>query len=345
MRDFIDLRSDTVTKPSKRMREVMAKAEVGDDVFGEDPTVNRLQARAADLFGKDAALFVPSGTMANQLALRCWVEPGGEAIVDARSHMFNYEGGAAAGLSGIQLHPVPGRRGIFTAEQVKQAIRAKNVHFSPTRLVCVENTHNLAGGVVFPVEEIRRIRMLTADAGIPMHLDGARIFNAVTATGIPPQSYGELFDSLSFCLSKGLGAPIGSVLVGDEDFIERCRFYRKRFGGGMRQVGIIAAAGLYALEHNVRRLADDHRRARDLAEALSDIPGVIIDPSSVETNIVLFDLVDESFVQPFVGSLRERGVLILPVGGRRLRAVTHLGISDRDLKRAVKAIQEVAPKI
>ncbi|MGH7252630.1 MAG: threonine aldolase family protein, partial [Nitrospiraceae bacterium] len=268
---MIDLRSDTVTKPSPAMREAMARAPVGDDVYGEDPTVNRLQEMAAVLLGKAAALFVPSGIMANQLSIRVQTQPGDEVIVESRSHIVRYEHGAAAALAGVQLHWVSGDRGILKPEQVEAAIRPKDPYTIPTTLICLENTHNSGGGSIYPLSKIEQIRAVALARGIPMHLDGARLFNAVVATGVSAAEYARHFETVSFCLSKGLGAPVGSVIVSDRPTVDKLRRFRRMYGGGMRQAGILAAAGIYALDHNISRLKEDHDHARVLANVLRKI--------------------------------------------------------------------------
>src|SRR2546422_4875975 len=287
---MIDLRSDTVTKPSAGMREAIARAEVGDDVFGEDPTVNRLQDVAARLLGKEAALFVPSGTMANQLAVRLHANPGDEMIVESGSHVVRYESGAAAGLSGVQTCWVPGIRGILEPGQIEAAIRPPDYHNPPTTLISLENTHNRGGGTIYPLSIIMAIRKVAEARGIAMHLDGARLFNAVVATGMPAAEYARRFETVSFCLSKGLGAPVGSLICADQERVVKLRRLRKMFGGGMRQAGIIAAAGGYALEHNIARLAGDAAHAKQLAATLAALPGVRINPAPVDNNIVGFDI-------------------------------------------------------
>jgi len=284
----IDLRSDTVTKPTPAMREAMAQAEVGDDVYGEDPTVNRLEKMAAELLGKEAALFVPTGVMGNQLAIRLHTRPGDEVIVESASHLIRYEGGSASSLSGVQLCCVPGDRGRLSPESVKAAIRRMDLHNPPTTLVCLEQTHNVGGGSIYPLETIHGIMEIVRAHGLALHLDGARLFNAVVKTGVSAADYARPFDTVSFCLSKGLGAPIGSVVVADSLRVQKLRRLRKVFGGGMRQVGILAAAGIYALEHHIARLAEDHANAYHLATLLQDIPGVVVDVKAVETNMVMF---------------------------------------------------------
>ena len=326
---MIDLRSDTVTKPTKAMREAMARADVGDDVYGEDPTVNRLQEMTAAMFGKKAALFVPSGTMANQLAIRLHTQPGQEVIVESKAHIVRYEQGAAGALAGVQLHWVMGNRGLISAEQVEAAVRPKDPHTVQTALICIENTHNNGGGTIYPLATIERIRTVATAHGIPMHLDGARLFNAIAATGLPPASYAQHFETLSVCLSKGLGAPVGSLLLmNDLALLEKAKRLRRMYGGAMRQSGILAAAGIYALEHHVARLKVDHDHAAQLARRLQLIPTVRINPHDVDTNIVIFDVIGHRLnTMAIVAALKKEGVLINAIGGDSFRAVTHLDIS------------------
>jgi threonine aldolase len=333
---MIDLRSDTVTLPTDGMRKAMARAEVGDDVYGEDPTVNRLQEMAAALLGKRSALFVPSGTMANQLAIRSQTQPGEEIIVESTCHIVRYEQGAAGALAGVQLHWVSGERGIMTAEQVEAAIRPKDSHTISTALICLENTHNAGGGTIYPLSTIEKIRAVAVKYGIPMHLDGARLFNAVAATTLPPASYAQHFETVSICLSKGLGAPVGSLLLSsDPQLIDRARRFRRMYGGAMRQAGILAAAGIYALEHHVGRLADDHRHAKKLARLLQQIPTVRVAPQHVETNIVLFEVNDPRWPPAaLIAALKAAGVLVNAIGGRSFRAVTHLNVSEKQIEEA-----------
>lgn len=340
---MIDLRSDTVTQPTDAMRKAMARAEVGDDVYGEDPTVNRLQDTAAALLGKRAALFVPSGTMANQLAIRAHTQPGQEVIVESKAHIVRYEQGAAGALAGVQLHWVAGDRGIMTAEQVEAAIRPKDPYSIPTGLICIENTHNSGGGTIYPLSTIEKIRAIATKHGVPLHLDGARLFNAVAATTLPAATYAQHFESVSFCLSKGLGAPAGSLLVSsDLAFIERARRFRRMYGGAMRQSGILAAAGIYALEHHLTRLKDDHLNAKKLARALQQIPSIRIAPQHVETNIMIFDI-PEHRLSPaeIVAQLKQHGVLIHAIGGRSFRAVTHLNIAAKQIDDAAEIFNRV----
>lgn len=340
---MIDLRSDTVTQPTDAMRKAMARAEVGDDVYGEDPTVNRLQDMAAALLGKRAALFVPSGTMGNQLAIRAHTQPGQEVIVESKAHIVRYEQGAAGALAGVQLHWVVGDRGIMTAEQVEAAIRPKDPYSIPTGLICIENTHNSGGGTIYSLSTIEKIRAIATKHGIPMHLDGARLFNAVAATTLPAATYAQHFETVSFCLSKGLGAPAGSLLVSsDTQLIERARRFRRMYGGAMRQSGILAAAGIHALEHHVTRLKTDHDHAKKLARALQQISAVRIAPQHVETNIVIFDVPDHRLPPAdLVTQLKEHGVLIHAIGGRTFRAVTHLNISTKQIDEAAEVFTRV----
>ncbi|HKN88418.1 MAG TPA: low-specificity L-threonine aldolase [Nitrospiraceae bacterium] len=340
---MIDLRSDTVTKPSQAMRDVMACAPVGDDVYGEDPTVNRLQDMLARLLGKTAALFVPSGTMANQLSIRGQTQPGQEVIVESTAHVVRYEQGAAAALSGVQLHWVRGERGLLTAEQIEAAIRPKDPHTIPTALICLENTHNSGGGAIYPLAAIEAIRSVAQRHGIPMHLDGARLFNAVVATGVSAADYARHFDTVSVCLSKGLGAPVGSLIATDDlTLLDKLRRFRRMYGGAMRQAGILAAAGVYALEHNIARLADDHEHATRLAQILHKIPSVTLNPAQVETNIIVFEVQDAGRTPAeIVAALKQQGVLINTIGGRRFRAVTHLNISREDIEEAGRAFTAV----
>ena len=333
---MIDLRSDTVTVPTDGMREAMARAEVGDDVYGEDPTVNRLQEMAAALLSKRFALFVPSGTMANQLAIRSHTQPGQEVIVESKSHIVRYEQGAAGALAGVQLHWVPGERGIMSAEQVEAAIRPTDPHSIATALICLENTHNAGGGSIYPLATIEKIRARAAKHNIPMHLDGARLMNAVAATTLPPASYAQHFETVSLCLSKGLGAPVGSLLISsDRPLMDRARRFRRMYGGAMRQAGVLAAAGIYALEHHVARLTDDHSHAKKLARLLQQIPSVQIAPQHVETNIVIFDVTDQQRTPAeIVAALKEQGLLINAIGGLSYRAVTHLNVSAKQIDEA-----------
>lgn len=325
----IDLRSDTVTKPSAEMREVMARAEVGDDVYGEDPTVNRLQETAAALVGKEAAILVPSGTMANQAAIRVLTRHGEVLLAGDGAHVLRFEGGAAAAFSGIQIKTI-GTGGLFDADDVRAAIPPPDHHFAPVSAVAVENTQNSGGGRVFPLDAIRRIAAAARELGLRLHMDGARLFNAVVATGIPAAEWAKPFDTVTFCLSKGLGAPVGSLVCGDAETIDRVHRVRKMLGGGMRQAGILAAAGLFALERNVSRLADDHANAKRLAAGLERL-GLEVTPPP-ETNIVIFRARD---AVAFLGAARDAGVLLNRIGPDSLRAVTHLDVSAADVDEAL----------
>lgn len=339
---MIDLRSDTVTVPTEGMRAAMARARVGDDVYGEDPTTKELEARAAALMGMEAALFVPSGTMGNQIAIACHTRPGQEVIVEATSHIYNVELATMARFSGVQPRVIPGERGVFTAAQVAAAIKPDLYYLAPTGLVCLENTHNAAGGRIWPLDVAREILALAHSRAIPVHLDGARVLNAAVATGLPPSELVRGFDSVMFCLSKGLGCPVGSLLCGSRDFIAEARRVRKALGGGMRQTGILAAAGLYALEHHIDRLAEDHENARLLADGLAGIPGLSVWP--VETNIVVFEIEEGPSAQELCARLRTRGVLCSPAAAgtdpKRIRMVTHLGVSREDVLRTVDLVAE-----
>lgn len=345
MARWIDLRSDTVTRPTPAMRKAMVEAEVGDDVFGEDPTVNCLQERVAQILGKEASLFVPSGTMANQLAIKSHTQPGDEVIIETTSHPYNFEGGGGAALSGIQFHCLKGIRGILDASQILEAIRPEDHHFPVTRLICLENTHNRGGGAIYPIEKMREIYQVAKSKGLFVHLDGARLWNASVATGISPQEYSQWADSVSVCLSKGLGAPIGSLVAGSKSFIDRVHRFRKMFGGGMRQVGIIAAAGLYALDHHLERLKQDHQNAKRLAVGLKEIKGVSLDPKHVETNIVIFDVVETGkTAQQIAEAMKHHNVLIHAFGKTQIRLVTHLDVTEEDVETALKAFGEVIGK-
>ena len=338
----IDLRSDTVTKPTPEMREVMAKAPVGDDVFGEDPSINELQEKAAALLGHEQALFVPSGTMANQIAIKVLTRPGDEVLLEAGSHPFNSESGGAAVISSVQLHTLTGERGLLKPEQIEAAIRPDNIHYAPTRLVCLENTHNRGGGSIYPLEKVSAIRQIAQAHGLVMHLDGARLFNACVATGLEPADYGKYFETVSFCLSKGLGAPVGSLICGSKPIIKEALRWRKVLGGGMRQAGILAAAGIYALDHHVDRLSEDHANAKFLAQGLAEKDGIEIDPSEVETNILIFKVTHPRLNAPDLADrLMRHGVLVLPMGTDQIRGVTHLDLNRADMERALAVMDTV----
>jgi len=342
LKKIIDLRSDTVTKPSKEMRRAMATAKVGDDVFGDDPTVNLLQEKVADMLEKEATLFVPSGTMANLIAILTHTNPGDEVIMEKESHTFNYEVGGAAALAGVQINPLIGDRGILEQEQVEEAIRMPNVHIPQTKLICIENTHNRGCGAIYPMKKIRTIYQLAEERKLKMHLDGARLFNACVATGFAVKEYAKYFDSLTFCFSKGLGAPVGSILAGSKEFIKKAHRYRKMLGGGMRQVGILAAAAIYALDNNVKRLAEDHLHAKMLANALAKMDGFQVNPDHVETNIVVFDVSNSGMsVNQAVEKMEEKGVLLVPFGATLVRAVTSLAVSREDIEKAIEVFSRV----
>lgn len=340
--EIIDLRSDTLTQPTTGMRAAIAAAEVGDDVFGEDPTVQRLEKRVAEILGKEAAMFLPSGSMSNQVAIRTHTQPGDEILVDETAHVALYEAGAPAALSGVMCHYLGGDRGRFSGVEVRAAVRPANVHFPTTRLVVVENTSNRGGGSVWSIEQVRDVAQASRELGLRMHLDGARLWNASVATGVPEATYAAEFDSVSVCFSKGLGAPVGSALAGSAAFIARARRFRKMFGGGMRQAGILAAAALYALEHHRSRLKEDHANAALLARGLAGLPGIRLDPGTVETNIVIFEVADGRAAR-FVERLESVGVRMLAVGPGRVRAVTHLHIGEADIQEALGRIRRVWP--
>lgn len=323
------------------MRKAMAEAEVGDDVFGEDPTVNRLQELLAEELGKEAVLFVPSGTMGNEICLKLHTQPGQEVLCEASCHILNYESGAAGFISGIQMQPLPGKHGILPIEAVKAAIRPDFYYLPKTSVITIENTHNSAGGTIYPIKEMRVLFGLARDHKLACHIDGARIWNAAAATGKHVAEYARYCDSISVCFSKGLGAPVGSALAGKKEFVQQAHRLRKLLGGGMRQVGILAAAVLYALEHNQDRLAEDHEHARLLAEAIADIPGVTVDLESVQTNIVIMDVADVGRpVSELLHALQQEGVLVVPFGPTRLRAVTHLDISRDDIEKAIRVFKK-----
>jgi threonine aldolase len=339
---MIDLRSDTVTRPGPEMRSVMAAADVGDDVFGEDPTVNALQGRLSAILGKEAAIFVPSGTMANEICIKCHTQPGDEVICESGAHILNYESGAAALLSSVQLRPLDGYRGILDVRQVKENIRPPLYHFPNTALIAAENTHNSAGGTIYPVTALSELYALVRNENLKLHLDGARIWNAAVASGLPVSDYAQHCDSISVCFSKGLGAPVGSAIAGPAAFIDRARKVRKMFGGGMRQAGILAAAAMYALEHNVLSLAEDHKKAQTLALALAELSSVTIDLSGVQTNIIIFQVEHpHKSMQTIVDELRSKGVQVVPFGPARLRAVTHRDVAFEEIEQAARVFASV----
>lgn len=338
---MIDIRSDTVTRPSKGMLNAILNAKVGDDVFGEDPTINELQERCAAITGKEKAIFVPTGCMANQLALKAHTKQGDEVIVERESHILNYETAAPAIISNVQLYSVPGINGVMKPDDIEKYIRPKDYYFPLTRLICLENTHNRAGGTIQPIENIKAISAIATKYQIKMHLDGARIFNASTATGISVKEYASYFDSISFCFSKGLGAPVGSILCGNEEFITLAHKWRKILGGGMRQAGVLAAAGIYALDNNIERLSEDHEKAQYFAKEISQIDGINIDLETVHTNIVIFSTA--KYRKPeFISLLREKGVIISSGSFENLRAVFHLDVTMEEVKEAAEVIKEVS---
>jgi threonine aldolase len=338
----IDLRSDTVTRPSPAMRRAMAEAEVGDDVFLEDPTVNRLQERAASVFGREAALFVPSGSMGNLASVMAQTRPGQEVVCEANGHIYNYEMGALAALGGVLPRIVNGEDGLLSWEAIAPAIRPKVYYRPQTSLICLENTVNMAGGTVYPTDVVDDICDRAHEAGIQVHLDGARVFNAATCLREDVAVMTRSVDSVQFCLSKGLGAPVGSMIVGSREFIERCRPIRKMLGGGMRQAGVLAAAGLVALEQGPGRLQEDHDNAQVLAQRLSRIPGIGLDASKVHTNIVIFSVKPSGLSSAeFLARLAARRVLAVPVDGDRVRMVTHLDVTRGDIDAAADAVTAV----
>jgi threonine aldolase len=344
---IIDMRSDTVTKPTVEMRAAMAAAEVGDDVYLEDPTVNRLQQRAAEMFGKEASLFVPSGTMGNQIAVRLHTTSGQEVITERMGHIFNYELAAMAAISGVLARPVAAPDGILDWDLIRPAIAPKIYYRAQTGLITLENTHNMAGGTVYTAVQIDDICRCAHEAGIPVHLDGARIFNAAVAQGLSARELAEPVDSVTFCLSKGLSAPVGSVLCGKAEFIKKAHRVRKQLGGGMRQAGILAAAGVVALETMVDRLADDHKRARYLVQGLSFLPWLVLDPGTPHTNMIFMSLAENfpADSKQVADEMAKKGVKVGVVGTRRFRLVTHCWIDDAAVDKAIVAFQEAGLKL
>jgi threonine aldolase len=340
---MIDLRSDTVTRPTPAMRRAMAEAEVGDDVYGEDPTINRLEATAAGIFEREAALFVPTGSMGNQIAIKLHTRPGQEVICEERAHILDWEMGMPALFSGCVLRTVRGEDGILTWADVKRKIAAASYYRAQTGLIELENTHNMAGGTITPVAVMEEICDGAHDRGLPVHLDGARIFNAATALKRPVAEITRKFDSVMFCLSKGLGAPVGSMLIGSRQFIDQARSVRKALGGGMRQAGILAAAGLIAIQEMPKRLDEDHKNARWLAEALAQIPGLSLDPKKVVTNIVIFDVAGTGMnTEDMLRRLKDQGVIGGAVNPSLLRLVTHMDVSRTDCEQAVEVVRKVS---
>ncbi len=342
---MIDLRSDTVTKPTEAMRAAMAAAEVGDDVYGEDPTVNELEARTAELLGKEAAVFVPTGTMSNQIAVRVLTEPGDAALVEATSHVVVNEAGGAAAISGVSIVPLRGVRGLFTASDVDGAVgvphRFKPATLSaPARLLCVENTHNAGGGTVWSMEALQSVCAAGRRHGLALHLDGARLWHATAASGVSERDFAATFDTVNVCYSKGLGAPVGSALAGSHDRVARARRFKQQLGGGMRQAGVLAAAALHALEHHRPRLSEDIRRARAFATGLAALDGIDVEPREVHSNIVRFDVTGGSAAD-FAERCHAAGVHMIPGGGSGIRAVVHRDIDDADVARSLELIAGV----
>jgi threonine aldolase len=337
---MIDYRSDTFTKPAPMMLEAMFKADVGDDVFGEDPTVNRLEALAANMFGMEAGLFCPSGTMTNQIAIKCHTQPGDEVICDKLSHVYIYEAGGIAFNSGCQVKTIEGDRGRITAEQVKNSINPDDLHKATTKLVSVENTANRGGGSCYQLTDLQDIKEVCLTNNLRFHLDGARLFNAIAETKETPKDYGQLFDSISMCLSKGLGAPVGSVLLGSEKFIHKARRVRKVFGGGMRQAGYLAAAGIFALQNNIDRLVTDHYHAKEVAEALlkKNFTGKMM---PVETNIIIFEVIEEYTAKSLAEALKAYDILVIAISPTQIRMVFHLDITEQMVKDTIRVIQSL----
>ncbi|MGD6874740.1 low-specificity L-threonine aldolase [Sutcliffiella horikoshii] len=338
---MIDLRSDTVTKPTKEMRKASYEAEVGDDVYGEDPTVTLLEEKAAEILGKEAALFVTSGTQGNQIAVLTHCRPGNEILLEEESHIFYYESGAVAALAGVQTRTIPGVNGIMNPQDIESAIRGEDQHFPETGLICIENTHNRAGGAVVPVSNMAEIYKVAQRHAIPVHVDGARLFNAAASTGLSIREFTRHCDTVQICLSKGLGAPVGSIIAGSNDFIKRARKWRKRLGGGLRQVGIIAAPGLIALTQMTERLAEDHENAEFLANGLRGMNPLTI-VNAVDTNIVVVDVAGLGMkADQFVQALKEKGVLAVTFGPTLVRLTTHFDVSRRDMETVINTIDEI----
>ncbi len=345
---MIDLRSDTVTKPTQAMRAAMAAAEVGDDVYGEDPTVKALEARTAELLGKEAAVFVPTGTMSNQIAVRVHTQHGDLALVEGSAHIVANEGGGAAAISGVSIHPLEGVRGIFTAEDVDRAVGTPHPYkpttlSPPPRLLCVENTHNAGGGAVWPLESIREVCEAGRRHGLALHLDGARLWHASAASDVPERDYAEPFDTVNVCFSKGLGAPVGSALAGPEALIARARRFKQQLGGGMRQAGILAGAALHALDHHRPHLGEDVRRARRFAEGLAELDGIDVDVDGVQSNIVRF-AVTLGTASELAERCHAEGVFMIPGGTHGVRAVIHRDVDDDDVAKALQVIASVLPQ-
>ncbi len=341
MDEYSDFRSDTVTRPTEKMRKAMAEAVVGDDVLGDDPTVQKLESLAADIMGKEAALFVPSGTMGNSIAVKSWTKELEEVIVEARSHIYNMESTHMTFIARVTPRPLSSNRGVMDPEEVERNIRKPSVHIPRTSLICVENTHNNWSGAVVPIENLRAIRQVADKHEVRIHFDGARVFNASAASGIPVKEYAAIGDSLMFCLSKGLSAPVGSLLVGKKDFIAYARRVRKALGGGMRQVGVLAAPGIVALTEMVGRLKEDHERAKRLALTIADLPGIVLNPEHIQTNIIVFGFKHPRLTVPeFLSRLREEKILALATTGD-IRFVTHKDVGDEDVEKAIKAFRKI----
>jgi len=337
---IIDLRSDTVTRPSPAMLQAMITAEVGDDMLGEDPTAKRLEHLVAEMFGHDAAIYACSGTQSNQMGVRVHCQPGDELLINETGHIANFEGGAPAAISGVTVRTVSAPDGFLDLDVLEGRIRVNDQHYARTRLVCLENTTNIGGGHIYPLEHLQRISEWATSNGLKRHLDGARIFNAIVAGGYSAADVGKCFDTISICFSKGLGCPMGSILIGSRDDIARARRARKLFGGALRQTGIVAASAIYALKNHVDRLADDHAHAQQLALALASIDGIKIDPGRIKTNLVFFEIEHGSgLAVQLASALKEQGVLVGPMGGQRLRAVTHLDVTADDIAAAVDVVR------
>jgi threonine aldolase len=342
MAEYSDFRSDTVTRPTENMRKAMAEAEVGDDVLGDDPTVQKLESLASEKMGKEAAMFVPSGTMANSIAIKGWTRDLDEVIVEERAHLYNLESAHLTFIARVLPRPLPSNRGAMDPEVVERNIRKASVHNPGSALICVENTHNNWGGAVVPLENLKAIRKIADKHDLKIHFDGARVFNASASSGISVKEYAALGDSIMFCLSKGLSAPVGSVLLGPKDFIDFARRVRKALGGGMRQAGVLAAPGIVALKEMVDRLKEDHKRAKKLALAITELPGVSINPDHVETNIIIFGFNHSQISIPeFLAKLKEQEILALATSGERIRFVTHKDIGDKDIDKAVSAFRRI----
>jgi threonine aldolase len=342
MAEYSDFRSDTVTRPTAKMRKAMAEAEVGDDVLGDDPTVQKLESLAAEKMGKEAAMYVPSGTMANSIAINGWTQELDEVIVEERAHLYNMESTHLTFIARVLPRPLSSNRGAMDPEEVERNIRKPGVHIPRTSLICVENTHNNWSGAVVPMENLKAIRKIADKHDLKIHFDGARVFNASAASGIPVKEYAALGDSIMFCLSKGLSAPVGSVLTGPKDFIDFARRVRKALGGGMRQVGVLAAPGIVALTEMVDRLKEDHERAKKLALAIAEMPGISLNPDDIETNIIIIGFNHPKISIPeFLAKLKEEGILALETSGGRVRFVTHKDIDDNDIDKAISAFRKI----